>query len=140
MVGHRCTYADTSTRQVHTLQLQLQLFGYPPGSVFALLRGALPLRYCATRFAHKVPTWSLPARGGVALLVGLDHGDGMLVRSGPSSPDSGRIGDRSGVPGPGHKRVRLRRKNPVHEGFSGFFRGSLSATSLEEIEARGFIG
>ena len=24
MVGHRCTYADMSTRQVHTLQLQLQ--------------------------------------------------------------------------------------------------------------------
>ena len=80
------------------------LFGYPP------LRGSLPLRYCTTRFAHKVPTWSLPAPGGVALLVGLDHGDGMLVRSDPSSPDSGRIGGRSGVPGPGHKRVRLRRK------------------------------
>ena len=24
MVGHRCTYADMSTRQVQTLQLQLQ--------------------------------------------------------------------------------------------------------------------
>ena len=24
MVGHKCTYADMSTRQVHTLQLQLQ--------------------------------------------------------------------------------------------------------------------
>ena len=54
------------------------------------------LRYCTTRFAHKVPTWSLPAPGGVVLLVGLGHGDGLLVRSDPSSPDSGRIGDRSG--------------------------------------------
>ena len=53
---------------------------------------------------------SLLAPGGVALLVGLHHDDGMLVRSDPSSPDSGRIGDRSGVPGPGHKRVRLGRE------------------------------
>ena len=39
----------------------------------------------------------------------------MFVHSDPSSPDSGRIGDRCRVPGPGHKRVRLRRKTPVHE-------------------------
>ena len=39
----------------------LFLFGCPPGSGFALLRGALPLRYCATRFARKVPAWSRPA-------------------------------------------------------------------------------
>ena len=67
-----------------------------------MLRGALPLRYCATRFGHKVPTWSLPARGGVALLAGVDHDDGMLVRSGPSSPDSGRTGGGSGIPGSGY--------------------------------------
>ena len=96
----------------------LFLFGYPPGSGLAL-RGSLPLRYCTTRFAHKVPTWSLPSPGGVALLVGLDHG-GMLVRSDPSSPDPGRIGNGSGVPGSGYKRVRLRRKTPVHEVFLAF--------------------
>ena len=33
-----------------------------------LLRGTLLLRYCTSRFAHKVPTWSLPVSGGVALL------------------------------------------------------------------------
>ena len=35
---------------------------------------------------------------------------GMLVRSGPSSPDSGRTGGGSGIPGSRSKRVRLRRK------------------------------
>ena len=29
--------------------------------------GALPLRYCAIRFAHKVSTWKLPARVVVLL-------------------------------------------------------------------------
>ena len=43
------------------------------------------------------------------MLAGLDHGD-MLVRSDPPSPDPGRIGNRSGVPGSGYKRVRLGRK------------------------------
>ena len=32
----------------------LFLFGYPPGSGGALLCGTLPLRYCTSRFAHKV--------------------------------------------------------------------------------------
>ena len=39
----------------------------------------------------------------------------MLVRSDPPNLDCGRIGDRSGVSGSGYKRVRLRRKTPVHE-------------------------
>ena len=92
-----------------------------------MLRGTL--RYCTSRFAHKVPTWSLPVSGGVALLVSSGHGGGMLVRSDPSSPDPGRIGDRSEVPRSGLKRVRLRRKSPVHEVFTG----------LEETEAWGFM-
>ena len=45
----------------------------------------------------------------------------MFVHSDPSSPDPGRIGNRSGVPGSGCKRVRLGRKNPVHEVFLGSF-------------------
>ena len=69
------------------------------------------------------------------MLVCFDHVGGMLVRSDPSSPDCGRIGDRSGVSGSGYKRFRLRRKTPVHEVFSGFFWGSFSSTGLEEIEA-----
>ena len=45
----------------------------------------------------------------------------MLVRSDPSSPDPGRIGDRSGVPRSGLKRVRLRRKLSYTEVFRGVF-------------------
>ena len=75
-----------------------------------MLRGTLPLRYCTSRFAV------FPFHGGVALLVG-----GMLVRSDPSSPDLGRIGDRSGVSGCGYKRFRLRRKPTVHEVFRESF-------------------
>ena len=80
------------------------------------------MRNCTFRFAHKVPTWSLPVSGSVALLVSSGHGGGVLVRSDPSSPDPGRIGDRSGVPRSGLKRVRLRRTPPpVHEVFRGLF-------------------
>ena len=40
-----------------------------PGSGRALLNGTLPLRYCAVRFAHRTPTWRLPASGQVGRLV-----------------------------------------------------------------------
>ena len=53
------------------------------------------------------------------MLVRSGYDGGMLVRSDPSSPDPGRIRDRSGVPRSGLKRVRLRRKTPVHEVFRG---------------------
>ena len=42
---------------------------YPPWSAGALLQGTLPLRFCAGRFAGRVPTWRLPADGHVADLV-----------------------------------------------------------------------
>ena len=121
---------------IGSLDELLFLFGYPPGSGGALLRGTLPLRYCTSRFAHKVPTWSLPVSGGVALLVSSGHGGGMLVRSDPSSPDPGRIGDRSGVPGSGFKRVRLRRKTTVHE----VFRESLGDHSRPRVWKRLKLG
>ena len=38
-------------------------FSHPPGSAAALLEGTLPLRYCAGRFACKIPTLRLPAAG-----------------------------------------------------------------------------
>ena len=47
----------------------LGLFGYPSGSARALLAGTLPLRYCTTRFASRIPTWRLPVSGHVAWLV-----------------------------------------------------------------------
>ena len=54
---------------MHFLDELLGIFQYPPGSGRALLAGTLPLRYCATRFACKSPTWRLPAFGHVAGMV-----------------------------------------------------------------------
>ena len=93
----------------------LVLFGYRLSSGSALLDGTLPLRYCVTRFAHKVPTWKLHARGGVADLVDPSGGASAFDRAGSSSSGSGRAGGGSGLTGPGYKRVRLR--TPVHEVF-----------------------
>ena len=117
--GHGLTSRPRETSDIRFLDELLFLFGYPPGSGGALLRGTLPLRYCTSQFAYKVPTWSLPVSGGVALLVRSGFDCGMLVRSDPSSPDPGRIRDGSGVPRSGLKRVRLRRKTTVHEVFRG---------------------
>ena len=114
--AHGLTSRPRETSDIRFLDELLFLFGYPPMSGGALLRGTLPFRYFTSRFAHKVPTWKLPFHGGVALLVG-----GVLVRSDPSSPDCGRIGDRSGVSGSGYKRFRPRRKTPVHEVFGESF-------------------
>ena len=87
--GHGLTSRPRETSDIRFLDELLFLFGYPPKSGGALLRGTLPLRYCTSRFVHKVPTWGLPFPGGVALLVGFGHGGGMLVRSDPFSPDVG---------------------------------------------------
>ena len=81
----------------------LLLFRYPPRSAAAQLDGALPLRYCASRFASKVPTWRLPIAGGVAALVGV-----IQVESGGDGIDW------VGGPGGGGKRFRLNRKTTAH--------------------------
>ena len=52
----------------------LVLFRYPPRSAAALLGGTLPLRYCAGRFASRIPTWRLPVDGHVIGLVSDDSG------------------------------------------------------------------
>ena len=62
--GLGLTSRPRETSNIKFLDELLFLFGYPPGSGVALLLGSLPLGYCTTRFAHKVPTWSLPAPGG----------------------------------------------------------------------------
>ena len=54
----------------------LLLFQYPPRSSGALLAGTLPLRYCFTRFACRVPTWRLPVSGHVVDLVTDAEGPG----------------------------------------------------------------
>ena len=119
--GHGLTSRPRETSDVRFLDELLFLFGYPPGSGCALLRGTLPLRYCTSRFAHKLPTWSLPDSGGVAMLVHSGYGNGLLVRSHPSSSGPERVSDGFGVLRLGRKRVRLRRKTPVHEVFRAPF-------------------
>ena len=57
------------------------LFGYPSGSAAALLGGELLLRYCSGRFACRVPTWGLPARGHVQGLIAEFSGVGEVPRS-----------------------------------------------------------
>ena len=82
--------------------------------------GVLPLRYCNTRFAWKLPTWRLPDRGRVRDLVaddvdgarflGCDRLGGDLF-----PPPVGRAGDSfddrvlESV-----KRIRLNRKTSAH--------------------------
>ena len=39
------------------------IFRYPR-SALALLEGTLPLRYCAVRFASRIPSWSAPCWWG----------------------------------------------------------------------------
>ena len=66
------------TSSVPFLEGLLVLFGYPARSGAALLEGHLPSRYCATRFACKVPTWRLPV-GGVSLAFLLRTVKGLLL-------------------------------------------------------------
>ena len=86
----------------------LVLFGFPSGSAAALLGGELPLRYCSGKFACRVPTWGLPARGHVQGLLADFAGIGLpgLV-GGAGVLGGGRI--LGGV-----KRVRIHRKTPAH--------------------------
>ena len=67
--GHGLTSRHRESSSVDFLDKLLVLFGYPDRSAAALLAGDLPLRYCSTRFAWKLPTWRLPDRGRVRDLV-----------------------------------------------------------------------
>ena len=72
----RCSHGLTSrpresASEVFMDQL-LQLFQYPPMSSGALLAGTLPLRYCSTRFARKVPFWTLTVPSHAAGLVAVE--------------------------------------------------------------------
>ena len=88
--------------------------------------GSLPLRYCSGRFACRVPTWGLPARGHVQGLVAEFAGVGNVPRS--SHVDRVQLlgllggvwvlGGRRILGGVG--RVRLHWKTPAH--LAGFGR------------------
>ena len=85
----------------------LLLFQYPPRSSRALLAGTLPLRYCAARFASKVPTWRLPVSGHAFSPVTAGPG----VADGEAEVASLRLVSSSG---PGRKNCRQNRENPAH--------------------------
>ena len=85
----------------------LQLFRFPAGSAPALLAGTRPLRYCAVRFASKVPSWRLPLAGAADLVIA----DYCVV---PAAEAGGRGGGCVGSSVPGRKRIRLNRKTPAH--------------------------
>ena len=87
----------------------LRLFGYPSGSAGALLAGTLPLRYCTTRFAGRIPTWRLPVPGHAASLVTA----GIEVPSALGIEVSCQRVHFVGGSGPARKRIRLNRKTPA---------------------------
>ena len=90
--------------------MSLSLFRYPSGSGRALLNGTLPLRYCASRFAHSIPTWRLPVSGQVRGLIAAypDHAG--------NHEDEAILLDvfRGSKPGFSKLRFRLNRKTPAH--------------------------
>ena len=67
--GHGLTSRPRESASELFLDELLSLFRYPPRSGRALLAGTLPLRYCATRFACRTPTWRLLVSGHVPDLV-----------------------------------------------------------------------
>ena len=54
----------------------------PSGSAATLLNGELPLRYCSSHFACRVPTWGLPAHGHAQGLLAELAGAGEVPRGG----------------------------------------------------------
>ena len=108
--GHGLTSRPRESSSDLFLDELLSLFRYPPGSGRALLNGTLPLRYCAARFAHSIPTWRLPVSGQVRRLIAAypesagNSGNPGLVRGVPLVSGSSSI----------RKRFRLNRKTPAH--------------------------
>ena len=88
----------------------LRLFACPSGSAGPLLDGTLPLRYCSTRFASRIPTWRLPVPGHAAALVTTD---GEVPGTFGIEVFSRRVLRFSGS-GMVKKRIRLNRKPPAH--------------------------
>ena len=69
MCEHGLVSRPGETSSIVFLNELLVLFKFPPKSGVAQLEGVLLLRYCATKFAGKVPSWRLPLKGNVADLV-----------------------------------------------------------------------
>ena len=108
--GHGLPWRTRESASEVFLDELLQLFQYPPWSSRALLAGTLPLRYCAAKFATKVPTWRLPVSGHAASLVTAHP---RVADDGGAEVASWEVQWVSGS-GTGRKRIRLKRKNPAH--------------------------
>ena len=70
--GHGLTSRPRESASERFLNELLVLFRYPAGS--ALLEGTVPPRYCAGRFASRIPSWRLAVHGHVAGLVAEEGG------------------------------------------------------------------
>ena len=108
--GHGLSSRPRESASELFLNELLTLFRYPPKSGRALLNGTLPLRYCASRFAHRTPTWRLPVSGQVRGLIAAfsDHAGDLEV-------EVVHLGVfRGSTSGFYEKRFRLNRKTPAH--------------------------
>ena len=113
-------------REIQFLNELLLLFRYPPRSAAALLEGTLPLRYCAGRFASRVPlgafllqvtlrTWLLK-RVWMLALFGCSCSYAWFSRL--VMVVAGLVGGGGGV-----KRVRINLKTHAHLVRHVFFFG-----------------
>ena len=73
------------------------LFQYPPRSSGALLAVTLPLRYCSTKFACRIPFRAFPVPGHVAGLVAAEVQAAQV--------DEVEVARRDVHWGPGRKRI-----------------------------------
>ena len=112
--GHGLTSRPRESASEPFLNELLGLFRYPPGSGRALLAGTLSLRYCAARFACRIPTWRLPVPGCVVELVTAGVGAVQEVVAGGGCQEVFSVRSSS----PRRKRIRLNRKPPAH--LAGF--------------------
>ena len=128
--GHGLTSRPRKSASEPFLNALLRLFGYPSGSAGALLAGTLPLRYCTTRFASRIPTWRLPVPGHAACLV-----TASIEVPGASGIEVSRRGVHCvGGSGPARKRIRLNRKKTCTPRWYG---DSMSSTGVGEIVSSG---
>ena len=131
--GHLLTSRPRESASEPFLNELLGLFGYPTGSARALHAGTLPLRYCTTRFARRIPTWRLPVPGQVACLVTAHHEASGANRDEVSRREVHWVSGSC----PRRKRIRLNRKNPCTPRCFG---DSMSSTGVEEIVSSGAFG
>ena len=118
--GHGLTSRPGESASEGFLHEPLLLLRYPPRSAAALLEGTLSLRYCAGRFACRIPTWRFRADGHVADLVTEEGGEGGIARLEYGAPavmpgfEGGSRVDWIGGPGGSVQRFQLNRKKLLH--------------------------